>query len=431
VGLLLFVGACFAIASYYFSLAGTTIIPGSTPYRVQAVIPNAVSLAPAADVRQAGVNVGKVTRIGGTGAQTILAIELDSHSPVYRDAQVYVRAKSIAGENYVELDPGTPSAGAVPSGGLIGIDHAQEATQIDQLFSVFDRARRRDLQRALYGLGGGLSQGGRDLNRTLEAAAALPNEASPAARVLANDRSQLGGLIDSFGQVTRALGERSAGIRMLTRQVNVAATAVAARDAKLRALLDVLPAFLRQANATADHLKSFSYDATPVVHNLRLAAQDLVPTARVLIPAARQGQTTMRELDRFALAAAPALGQLRPFAANARQFVPPLTGFLRQVKPMVTYLDPFRREISTFFALDAASFQSSDALGHVARIVLPVSRSDLAGVLTSEQEQLLQKLSGSLDTRGTNAYPAPGGAAGSTPFSGAYPRLEPDPPYAR
>jgi virulence factor Mce-like protein len=430
VALLLFIGVCFAIAMYYFSLAGTNIIPGSSSYTVQAVVPTAVSLAPAADVREAGVNVGKVTKIAASPSGTMLEIQLDSHAPVYRDAQVFVRAKTIAGENYIELTPGSQTAGAVPSGGVLGINNAQDATQIDQIFSVFDQARRRDLQRALYGLGQGLSQGGGDLNRTLESVSALPGQGSPAAAVLAQNRTQLAGLVDTFGTVTRALGQRADGIRLLTRQVKVAATAVAQRDGQLRAVLDQLPPFLRQAQATAGRLERFSYDATPVVHNLRLAATDLVPTVRVLLPAAREGQSTVRQLGRFAVAAEPAMTQLRPFAANAKTFVPGLEAFLRQVKPMVSYLAPFWREISTFFALTAASFQSKDTIGHVARIVLPVSRSDLAGVLTPAEDALLKKLDGSFDTRGNNAYPAPGNAVNTaTPYSGTYPQLAADPPY--
>jgi phospholipid/cholesterol/gamma-HCH transport system substrate-binding protein len=430
VGLFLFIAVCFVIASYYFSLAGTNLIPGGSAYTVQAVVPSAVSLAPAADVREAGVNIGKVNQISASGSGTLLKLQLDSHAPVYRDAQVFLRAKTIAGENYVELTPGTPQAGAVPSGGMLGLNNAQDATQIDQIFSVFNQARRADLQRALYGLGTGLSDGGASLNRTLEAATALPGQGSPAAQILAKDGTQLGSLVNTFGTVTRALGDRAAGIRTLTTRIKVAAVAVAQRDAQLRAVLDQLPPFLQQANITAARLRTFSISATPVVHNLRIAAQDLVPTVQVLLPAAREGQSTVQQLGRFAVAAKPAMTQLRPFAEKATTFVPPLETFVREVRPMVGYLSPFGREISTFFALTASSFESTDALGHVARITLPVSRSDLAGVLTPAEDALLTKLDGSFDARGNNAYPSPGNAGHSIPYSGTYPQLAADPPYS-
>jgi phospholipid/cholesterol/gamma-HCH transport system substrate-binding protein len=430
--LLIFLLVCFAISSYYFHLAGTNILPGDEPYRVQAVVPTAVSLAPAGDVKQAGVTIGRVSKIAERGHGTVLELELDDkHSPVFRDAQVLLRSKSIAGENYVEVTPGTPKAGEVPSGELLAPSAAGEATQIDELFSIFDETRRRDLQRALAGLGDGLRGEGEDLNRTLEAASALATEANPAFRTMADENRHVARLVDSFGRVAAAIGERREGVRQLTLQAKAAAEAVDDRDDKLRDFIAELPGFLRQARSTSNRLTTFSGGATPVVRDLRQATEALVPTVRDLLPAAREGQGLVTELARFSRAAVPALDKLAPFSAKASTFVPPLAAFLRQGNPMFAYIAPYFREVGTFFANDAASFQQTDALGHVARIVLPISRSNAAGVFTPEQDRELQRLAGALDTRGNNAYPAPGGAGGSESYTGTYPRLEADPPYTR
>jgi phospholipid/cholesterol/gamma-HCH transport system substrate-binding protein len=435
-GLVGFVVASFLIASLYFHAAGTNLLPGgASPYTVQAIVPTSVALAPDADVRIAGVNVGKVDGIsasGPEGTDSLVKFELDSHSPVYRDAQVYVRTKSVAGENYIEINPGTPTAGALPSGGLLGLDHAAEATQIDQILSVFDQARQQDLQRALYGLGTGLSGGGRNLNRTLEAVSALPSQGSSAAALLSTDRAQVASLVNQLGAVTGALGSRAASIQTLTHQMRVAAQAVLARDAQLHDVLDLLPPFLIQARTTAGKLQTFATIATPVVHNLRVAAEDLVPAVRVLQPAARQGRTAVKELRGFADAAAPAIRQLRPFATQASALVPQLEAFLRPTKPLVTFLAPYVSEIGAFFGLDAASLQAADGSGHVARIILPVSTTELAGALTPSEQAIVNKLVKSFTSSiGQNAYPAPGQLSATTPFSGSYPRLTPDPPYAQ
>ena len=137
----------------------------------------------------------------------------------------------------------------------------------------------------------------------------------------------------------------------------------------------------------------------------------------------------VRELDRLSRAASPALRALSPFSRAGSAFVAPLAGFLRQANPFFAYLAPYAKEMSTFFALPAASFQPTDATGHVARILLPISRSDISGALTPEQEQRLQQLDAPFDSRGTNAYPAPGQAGDSRPFGGGYQRLQADPPY--
>ena len=63
-----------------------------------------------------------------------------------------VRAKSIAGENYVEVDPGTPNAGALPSGAVLSMGHAKEATQIVPSVMGLTPGERVTVRDLLYGL---------------------------------------------------------------------------------------------------------------------------------------------------------------------------------------------------------------------------------------------------------------------------------------
>jgi hypothetical protein len=62
-------------------------------------------------------------------------------------------------------------------------------------------------------------------------------------------------------------------------------------------------------------------------------------------------------------------------------------------------------------------------------VTLPISRSNFPTVVQGPMATLLAKLSGGLDTRGTDAYPLPGTAATPEPRTGAVPPLQPDPPY--
>ncbi len=111
----LFLATCFSAWLILLHLAGGKLVPGQHGYRVEALVPNALSLTRHADVRQAGVRIGEVDDLRGTGTTTAFVLDLDrAHAPVYRDARVYVRAKSIAGENYLELDPGTPAGRSGP-----------------------------------------------------------------------------------------------------------------------------------------------------------------------------------------------------------------------------------------------------------------------------------------------------------------------------
>lgn len=436
-GLAAFLIACAGGVVFLLQLVGTNLLPEGDKYRIRSVVPTAVAMAAKADVRQAGVSIGRVSSVETRGEETVLSLEIDSErGPVYENATVYIRAKSIAEENYVELDPGTPRAGAVPDGGELPVERALEATQNDDVLSIFDAPRRQDLQETLDGLGGGLeSDGSSDLNRTFEATAGFVDDGSKLARILADERRSTAGLVDNFGRVTLALGERERALRELTVRARIAAEAVAARDGELRDTVDSLPAFLRQARSSAGRIETFSRSATPVFRDLRLATTDLVPALRDLRPAARAARGTVTELDRFARAGTPVFRSLKPFSESLQGFVEPYEGFVRQLNPFVAYLEPYYREITNVFALHGAHTASRDEISHTARVLLPVSRSNIPGNLTEDQEMMLQRLTGkALDSRGSNPFPEPGSVGrGTEPTRTGekYPRLEKDPPYSR
>jgi virulence factor Mce-like protein len=434
IGLLIFFGLAALAAILLLDRVGTTIIPKDR-FTLQADVTDAVALAGAADVRQSGVKIGRVTDIREHGRLIQLKLELDpKFTPIYKDATTLVRAKSIAEENYIELNPGTPSAGEIEEFGRIPVSQNLESTQNDDVFSIFDKLRRTSVQRALGGFAPGVEdEGGRDLNRTIESMTALVDDATPFARILAEERSHLARVVDSFGTVTAALGEREAAIRSLTTSGRVAAEAVAARDEELKATLDSLPPFLTQTRLTATNLGGFATEATPVLADLRVAFENLVPVAEELGPASQAGRRALTSLQRFSRAGTPALRALPRFDQALSRFTPQYEVFLRNLNPLVDYLDDYSPDIASWFSLASGATAPKDTISNVARVLLPVSLSSLPGTLPPSLEALIKQFMGGLDTRGTNAFPRPGTAEDPVqqPADFQYPRLTIDPPYTK
>ncbi len=430
-GLLAFVAFGIGVAIYLLARVGTTLLPGAKQYRFEADVKSSIALANAADVREAGVAIGRVTGIKQAGSITALDLSIDhKYGPVYKNSTVLIRSKSVAGENYVELNPGDPSSGALASGGVLPLSQELQPTQDDDVFSILGAPERKNLARGLSGLGGGLSgQGANHLNQTIEASTAVVNQGQDFAQVLADERNQVSQLVSSFDTVTSALGNRAQDIQTLTRSALTTATAVATRDVALRATIDALPGFLAQGRQTAQRLGSFSVNATPVMYNLRLAAQALVPAVRDLGPASREATKTLSTLAKFAQVAQPTFKALTPFATATRSFVSPYSGFLQQLNPFVSYLDPYWRELSTWFANTGAAVEPADSIGHLARIVLPISRSNFPTIIQGPAAAILKALSGGLDTRGTDSYPPAGTSATPEPLPATVPPLAADPPY--
>jgi phospholipid/cholesterol/gamma-HCH transport system substrate-binding protein len=433
----LFLAACFGIFLYWLSLSGTSVVPHSA-YHVRAVVPSAIALAPKADVRQAGVKVGTVDGAAARGNTTTLDLAIDpKYGPAYRDARVLIRGKSMLGENYVDLDPGSPRAGRIPDGGTLPISRAPESTQLDQILSTLDGEHRRDLQRILDALGEGLGGRGRALNRFIAGGAGVLRSSATVNGVLAADGAQVAGLVDDFGRVTRALGTRRADIHRFATQGRALAELVAARDRSLAHTLAALPGFLGNAHRTIGRLGRFSTAATPVMRNLRIATADLAPAVADLRPAAQATRTTMRALGGFARQAKPLVARLRPFAVQTDRLMRPLEALLRQGNPLLAYLSPYTRELASFFSGLRAESKYYDALGHYNRVGAIISKSLPVGLFTPQQDAALKALlkagavTRAVETRGSNPYPTAGTMLRPTPFTGSYPRLHADPPYRR
>ncbi|MHB8691288.1 MAG: MlaD family protein [Solirubrobacteraceae bacterium] len=432
-GLVLFVCFGIGVAIFLLGRVGTTILPSGAKYNFEADVHSSIALANAADVREAGVRIGRVTGIKQAGTITALQLSIDKkYGPIYHDATILIRAKSVAGENYVSLNPGNPNSGSIPDGGVLPLSQELQPVQDDNVFSIFGTPERRNLQRGLLGLGTALSgNGGNSLNQTLGAMTSIVDQGQAFSQILADERTQTAQLINSFDVVTSALGSRAADIQTLTRAALTTASAVSTRDAALRATIASLPGFLRQGQVTARQLGSFSVNATPVMSNLRVAFENLVPAIRVLRPASLAATTTLATLARFATVAQPTFTRLTPFARATSSFVAPYASFLRQLNPLSGYLSPYWQEISTWFANTGAGVNAADSISKLARVTLPISRSNYPTIIQGPAAQILAKLSGGMDTRGTNAYPVAGGADTPQPQVGTVAPLQPDPAYTR
>ncbi|NPA58686.1 MAG: MCE family protein [Aquificae bacterium] len=81
---------------------------------------NAVEgLSPGADVQVKGVKAGRVEKITFEDNRVKVVIKINSKIPIYKDAKAYVRTLGLMGDKYIYIDPGTPSAGRLASGGVI------------------------------------------------------------------------------------------------------------------------------------------------------------------------------------------------------------------------------------------------------------------------------------------------------------------------
>lgn len=410
-------------------------MPGTDAYDVAVVVPDAANLAAKADVRVGGVKVGSVEQVRLTGSNAVAKIRLDAGaSRLSTNARVRLRYKSTLNEGYLDLFPGGGRGTTViPDGGSLPLSHADETVQIDEVLSTFDARARKSVRRVLDGSAPLLEHRGDDVNETLGALNDTVQRGRTTFGVLAPRRREIAMLTDHLGEVSAALGARHTAVRTLVRRARDAAEAVDREDAGLRALLKEVPPTLGQAGATARDLGGLARSTTPVVGRLAGALGGLAPSVRRLPAVASATRRAVSALDTLNPRATALLRELRPFATAASGLMPPLDGVLRQLNPLSSYLSSQRRNLAAFFSNYAASTDATDSAGHLNELSFLFNRETIQAALPPEGERvvdaleaagILTQISGRIDF---NPYPADGAIADPRPFSGRYPRLQPEP----
>jgi phospholipid/cholesterol/gamma-HCH transport system substrate-binding protein len=425
-----FVAVCLLIFVTLLGMTGVTLSDGHT---LTARFPIGLNVVANSDVRARGVKVGRVKSITNHGPETQVTMSLDDKAlPVYRDARVHLRFKTLVGETYVDLDPGTREAGELESGALLPVSHAREAVRLDDILSTFGPKTRERIQSNLRSLAGGFEERGEDVNTILASLEPVFGDGGRVMAVLDEERERVAAVVDQAGDVMQAFGERSEDVRTLAVSLRQAATAASERDEEIGATLRELPGTLAQSRASTARLGRFSQRATPVVRDLTTASRDLAPAVRDLEPAARDARKIVDELKGLLPRSESMLVALKGFGEASKPVAPALDAVLRQANPALAYLAPYHREFGAFFANIGSVIDTQDALGKIGRVHPVVSETSLA-VWTPEMRDALNAL---IDAGGaeklhreySNPYPAPGTVGKPEQYDGSYTLIQPNPP---
>ena len=87
-------------------------------------------------VRVAGVKVGEVSAISLDGGKAKVGISLEGKVPLYKNATATLSSIGILGEKYIDLNPGTPDAGLLVSGGSIA---SKNGASLDTLMETLQK----------------------------------------------------------------------------------------------------------------------------------------------------------------------------------------------------------------------------------------------------------------------------------------------------
>ena len=341
--------SCFALVLFLWLAFGGPIPLKPKGYRLSASFAEASQLATEADVRISGVPVGKVKLIepdAKTG-RSLVTMELDAkYSPLPSDSKALLRQKTLLGETYVELTPGTEQAEKVPEGGRLPAGSVSATVELDEILRTFDPETRAAFQEWMQTQAQAIGSHGRDLNDALGNLGPLAEDASELVDILNRQEPAVRRLISDTGVVFEALTERDGQLRDLIENSGLVFRTTAQRDRELQEAFVALPTFEREARQTVDRLTQFARDTDPLVDQLRPAARELSPTLTDLSALAPDLKAFFRETNPLIDASKAGFPAAERVLADLRPLLAQVDPALRQLNPILDYLGLYKRELT-------------------------------------------------------------------------------------
>jgi virulence factor Mce-like protein len=376
--------SCFGLLLFLWLAFGGTIPLHPKGYRVTTSFAEATGLSQEADVRISGVPVGKVKTIEPDvrSGRSDVVIELESdYVPLASDARAILRQKTLLGETYVELTPGSPDAEPVPEGGALAASQVSETVELDEILRAFDPETRRAFQTWMQAqaeaVGGGY---GRDLNDALGNLGPFAEDAAELTDILHRQRGAVARLVSNTGVVFEALTERGGQLRSLIQNSNRVFATTAARDRELQETFVALPTFERESRETVARLSQFARETDPLVTQLRPAARELSPTLEDLGALAPDLRVLFERLPALFAASRGGFPAAERILDDLSPLLAQLDPALRQLTPMLEFIGLYRRELNAFFSNVVAATQATDPRTrlHYLRTTNPLNPENLA-----------------------------------------------------
>ena len=375
--------SCFGLLLFLWLAFGGAIPLKPKGYRFQTSFTEGTQLAKEADVRISGVPVGKVKDIqpDKTTGRSLVVIELDSkYAPLPSDARAILRQKTLLGETYVELTPGTRQAPPIKENGTLPASQVSPTVELDEIFRSFDERTRRAFQIWMQDQSKAIDGRGRDLNDAFGNLGPFADDASELVDILIRQNEAVRRLIHDSGVVFGALNERDGQLSSLIENSNTVFATTASRDTELQQAFTALPTFERESRTTLTRLTEFADNTDPLVTQLRPAARELSPTLDELAGLAPDLKAFFRDLDPLIKAARTGIPAAQRILEDARPLIAQLDPAGRQLVPIVDFLGLYKSEITAFFANTVATTQARDIATrvHYLRTTNPLNLENLA-----------------------------------------------------
>jgi phospholipid/cholesterol/gamma-HCH transport system substrate-binding protein len=360
-----------AIAALFVAAIGVSLyilehqpsfVFGQSYYTVRAQFATAaaVTAGQGQAVAVAGVQVGQVGSITLRDGRAVVTMNIyKKYAPIYRDATVLLRPRTPLKDMYLSLDPGNPSAGAIPAGGVLSAANTQPDVDVAQILSSLDSDARNYLLLLLAGGARLFHDPGAsgeapsraavaDLRGTFKRFAPLNRDTQTFASLLAQRQTNIRRSIHNLNIVAGALGSVDNQLASLISASDTNFAAISANDAQLESALQLFPGTLQQTTQTLAKVQAFSSASAATLPRLLPFARNLGPALRASRPLFRDTTPVIAgQLRPFSVAVQPLARTLAPASEQLARTIPSLSksiGVLNTLFNELAYQPPGKQQ---------------------------------------------------------------------------------------
>ncbi len=381
----LFALSCICLILFVWSTIGGNVPLQAKGYRFKALFPDASQLNTHAVVRMSGVDVGNVVKIKQVGLRTEATIELDQqYAPLSNTARAILRQKTLLGETFIGLTPGSKTSGAIPDNGTMPAKNIGERQPLDRLLNALDEKTRKNLQTMLTGTSDSLRGRGEDLNAAFGDLDPATAELTKLVTILDHQRGSVRSLVRDSATVFNTISDRDNDLAGLVTNSKAVLAETAQRNRALTETVRALPGLTRQLRSTGVALDRTAQIADPTLQALRPAARYAPRALRQLSKLAPRATNLFRDFNRLVPSAEKALPAVAAITNAVTPFSESLYPLARELVPIINYLVAVKDNAMGSFATTGASLNnrplaSNGKPASQLRVVIPITEEGLTG----------------------------------------------------
>lgn len=386
---------------------------------LRAVFTDASPLVEGNLVKIDGVKVGLISDISLREGKAVVEMEIDDSAPaIHEDVKATIRPKSLLGERYVEIDPGSDGKPTLTLPATLDAGQTKRSTDVQDVLDTLDDPTRAALSALVVTLGEGTDGQGKNIHDALAALAPAMDDTERLGKILASQNHVLASVVQRLAPVAESVtGKHGTELDRVVAGAEKTLSSVASKRQALNQALTRLPATLRTTRRTLSEVTKVGDESTKTLKGLRPVTDELPEITDELAAFTDSADPALASLPGVLTRIEGLVDEARPVVEALGPGVTSLRGISRDARTLVTQLQPRLSVILDAAKFWALSTNGMDGLGNYFRGVLAIEPQALLQI-----PGLSQPADGKDDLRpeGKDRGPSPLGIPGTNGL------LEPD-----